>query len=85
MPFDFPDILIALAPRPLSINAPLRDANFEVSGVKDCVDAALPVYTKVFHAADRLVVAHPDAQHDFPPPVREQAYQFLEKWLGRKA
>ncbi|HYM12588.1 MAG TPA: alpha/beta fold hydrolase [Bryobacterales bacterium] len=85
MPFDFPDILIALAPRPLFINAPLRDANFEVSGVNDCVDAALPVYKKIFHAADRLAVVHPDAQHDFPPPAREQAYQFLEKWLGRKA
>jgi dienelactone hydrolase len=81
MPFDFTDVLAALAPRPLFINAPLQDANFEVSGVQDCVDAALPVYSKVFNAADRLVAVHPDAQHDFPPAVREQAYQFVDKWL----
>ena len=46
MPFDFSDILIALAPRAVFINAPLRDDNFEVSGVRDCVAAALPVYDK---------------------------------------
>ena len=35
MPFDFPGVLAALAPRPVFINAPLNDANFEVSGVRD--------------------------------------------------
>ena len=37
MPFDFTEVLAALAPRPVFIHAPLGDANFEVSGVKDCV------------------------------------------------
>ena len=49
IPFDFSDILVSLAPRAVFINAPLRDDNFEVSGVRDCVEAALPVYDKVFH------------------------------------
>jgi dienelactone hydrolase len=81
MPFDFTEILGALAPRPVFINAPLKDDNFEVSGVEDCVNAALPVYKQVFHAGDRLVVVHPDCPHDFPPDVREQAYKFLDRWL----
>ena len=83
MPFDFPDILVALAPRPIFINAPLRDSNFEVSGVRDCVDAAAPVYANVFGAGDRLVAVYPDAAHDFPPAIREQAYRFLDTWLRR--
>jgi Glucuronyl esterase, fungi len=44
MPFDFTEILGVLAPRAVFINAPLRDDNFEVSGVRDCVIAADPVY-----------------------------------------
>lgn len=82
IPFDFTEVLAALAPRPVFINAPLHDApDFEVSGVRDCVDAALPVYSRVFHAADRLVPVYPDAGHDFPPEVRRQAYDFLDRWL----
>ena len=81
MPFDFPGILQALAPRPVFINAPLRDANFEVSGVDDCVKAAQPIYSEVFHAADAIRVVHPDCEHDFPPEIRTAAYEFLERSL----
>ena len=84
MPFDFPEVLAALAARPVFINAPLRDApDFEVSGVKDCVDVALPVYTKIFNAGDRLVAVHPDAGHEFPEAIRKLAYEFLDRWLKR--
>jgi len=82
IPFDFPELLVALAPRPLFINAPLHDANFEVSGVRDCVDAAMPVYDRVFRAKDRLVAVYPDEKHDFPPEIRKSAYDFLDRWLG---
>jgi len=81
MPFDFPDVLAALAPRPVFINAPLRDANFEVSGVKDCVEFAAQIYAKIFNAADRLVAVYPDAAHEFPTDIRQQAYEFLDRWL----
>jgi hypothetical protein len=77
MPFDFTEILGAIAPRPVFINAPLRDANFEVSGVQDCVAAAAPVY-ELLGAKDALRPVYPDAAHDFPPEVRKQAYDFLE-------
>jgi Acetyl xylan esterase (AXE1) len=78
MPFDFSDVLIALAPRPLFINAPLRDSNFEVSGVKDCVEKAMPIYGSIFRAKDKLVAQYPDVGHEFPRPIRESAYAFLE-------
>ena len=81
MPFDFPDILVSLAARPLFINAPLHDANFEVSGVKDCVALAAPIYDNIFKAKNSLVAVYPDAGHDFPPEVRQQAYRFLDHRL----
>ena len=77
MPFDFPAILQSLAPRPLFINAPVHDANFDMSGVDDCVAAARQVYSNIFHASGKLRVVHPDCEHDFPPEVRSMAYEFL--------
>jgi dienelactone hydrolase len=81
MPFDFTEILGVLAPRPVFINAPVGDSNFEVSGVKDCEAAAGQIYDKVFHARDRLVALYPQAGHEFPSAIRQQAYSFLERWL----
>ena len=82
MPFDFTELLAAIAPRPVFINAPSGDDNFEVSGVTDCLAAARPVYQKIFRAGDRLVAVHPDCGHDFPNDVRERAYAFMDRWLG---
>jgi dienelactone hydrolase len=81
MPFDFTEILAALAPRPVFISAPTGDDNFEVSGVKDCLRAALPVHDKIFGAPERLTAVHPECGHDFPPEIREQAYRFLDEAL----
>jgi dienelactone hydrolase len=80
MPFDFTEVLGALAPRPVFINAPKGDTNFDVSGVRNCVDAAAPVY-RLFTASDRLVPVYPDAGHEFPPDIRKAAYAFLDRWL----
>ncbi len=82
MPFDFTELVAALAPRPFFTNSPLGDANFEKSGVDDCMKAAQPVYA-LFGAEDQLVAVHPDCGHSFPPEIREQAYAFLDKALGK--
>lgn len=34
-------------------------------------------------AKDSLRAVHPDAAHDFPQEIRGQAYEFLEKALGK--
>ncbi|MBM3740634.1 MAG: alpha/beta fold hydrolase [Acidobacteria bacterium] len=82
LPFDFTEILASLAPRPVFVNAPLHDGpDFEVSGVRDCYDAALPIYREVFRAAGRLRVEYPDAGHDFPPDTRKSCYGFLDDHL----
>ena len=81
MPFDFTEILASIAPRPVFINAPMEDSNFPVTGVMDCIAAARPVYT-LLGDAERLVVRYPAGGHDFPPAVREEAYQWLDRVLG---
>jgi dienelactone hydrolase len=81
VPFDFPELLGALAPRAFFSNSPLHDTNFEVEGVRICVAAARPVY-EMLGASDQLVAVYPDDQHAFPKPVREQAYRFLDRALG---
>ena len=81
MPFEFTEVVAALAPRPFFVNAPLGDSNFEVSGVRDCIAAARPVYA-LLGAGKSLVVQYPDAGHDFPPGVRRAAYEFLGRALA---
>jgi dienelactone hydrolase len=80
LPFDFPEVLAAIAPRAVLAVAPLHDDNFDVAGVRDCVAAARPVYG-LLGAADRLAAEYPDCGHDFPPAAREAAYRWLERWL----
>ncbi len=80
LPFDWPEVLAAIAPRPVFVNAPLKDENFVVSGVKPCIEAARSVY-RWMGAEDGLTAIHPDAAHSFPPEAREAAYRFLEKSL----
>ncbi len=80
MPFDFPEVLAAIAPRGIYINAPLHDANFDVGGVKKCIAAAQPVFD-LLEAKDKLVVEYPDCAHDFPDEVRERVYEWLKKEL----
>ena len=80
MPWDFPELLAVLAPRPVFINAPKKDANFEVSGIEDCVAVARPKYEKA-GAGDNLAVVYPDCAHDFPTEIRHQAYAFIRAAL----
>lgn len=77
MPFDFTDVLTAIAPRAIFINAPTGDSNFDVSGVLDCVRAV----SKHFPAG-RLRAVYPEAAHDFPGNIRAEAYAFLKKMLA---
>ncbi len=76
MPFDFPDVLALIAPRPLFVNAPLGDDNFAVEGVRECLDAVRNRFPK-----GRLVAEFPDCGHDWPAPVRHRAWAWLERVL----
>lgn len=81
IPFDFHELLGAIAPRPVFINAPLHDGNFRWRSVDDCVAAARPVY-ELLGGDGRLVVRHPDCGHDFPAELRREAYEFIDAALN---
>jgi esterase/lipase len=83
MPFEFQEVLAAIAPRPVFVVAPLHDDNFDNSGVRDCIQAAQPIY-KLLGNADGLVVKYPDSKHDFPDVERKQSYEFLDHVLGNQ-
>ncbi len=80
VPFDFTEIVAAFAPRPFLASSPLHDSNFEVSGVRDVIAAARPIYA-LHGATDNLQANYPDCQHDFPEEVRDVAYRFLDRHL----
>lgn len=82
VPFDFPELIAALAPRAFFTCSPLRDANFDVDGVRVCMTAARPVY-ELLEVADRLVAVYPDADHSFPRHERQKAYAFLDEFLPK--
>ena len=81
IPFDFHDMVAALAPRPFLAVAPLRDANFKWQSVDRIAAAAARVFA-LYGAQDALAVEHPDCEHDFPDAMRELSYQLFEQYLG---
>lgn len=81
MPFDFTEVVAAIAPRPFLAVAPQRDANFDVEGVRECIAAAEPVYN-LLGADDLLKALYPDAEHDFPDAERTAAYEWFDRWLN---
>jgi pimeloyl-ACP methyl ester carboxylesterase len=82
VPFDFTEIVGAFAPRPFLASSPIHDSNFEVSGVKDVIANARPIYA-LYNAEDNLQANYPDCEHDFPPEVREVAYSFIDRHLKK--
>jgi dienelactone hydrolase len=80
IPFDFHELIGALAPRAFLAISPKRDANFKWESAARAVAAARPVFA-LHGAAERLAVEHPDVEHDFPPAMRERAYAWLEQHL----
>jgi dienelactone hydrolase len=80
MPFDFPEVLAAIAPRPIFVNAPEGDGNFAVVGVRKCEASVRPLYER-FGKREQLRFVYPDAGHDFPDAVREEVYVWLAEQL----
>jgi hypothetical protein len=83
IPFDFHEMIGALAPRHVFIIAPTRDSNFRADSVDRIALAARPVF-KLYGHADRLRVEHPDCGHDFPPALRAAAYKLFDAVLAGK-
>lgn len=80
VPFDFPELVAVLAPRPFLAIAPEKDHNFAVAGVQDCIKAAAPVYALLGHG-DQLAAFYPQAGHAFTPEAWARTLGWLERAL----
>ncbi|MFO0960563.1 MAG: acetylxylan esterase [Isosphaeraceae bacterium] len=77
IPFDFPELIGAIAPRSVLIIAPNGDSNFRASSVDKVEKASRPVF-ELLGAGDRLRVEHPEGPHEFSEDSRRRAY----RWIG---
>jgi glucuronyl esterase-like protein len=84
IPFDFHELLGALAPRPFFVNAPLHDSDFQWQSVDECAQAARPIY-ELLGGKDHLTIRHPDCDHNFPDQLREEAYKTIDSVLRPEA
>jgi len=82
IPFDFDEMIAAIAPRIFFSNSPVNDKNFSVEGVRKGIESASAVY-RFLHVPGNLQVFYPNAEHDFPPEIRQQAYQLLDSVFHR--
>jgi len=82
IPFDFPELIAALAPRLVFISAPTRDDNFQWDSV-DRISKAAGTIFQLYGVPQNLIVKHPDCAHDFPDEVKDSAFQVLDQHLKR--
>jgi dienelactone hydrolase len=80
MPFDFYEVLGAIVPRAIFINAPQHDGNFDIIGVKK-VEAEVTRAYAIRDAEGSFQAVYPDSSHDFPDQIRQQAYRWLDERL----
>ena len=81
IPFDFHELLGALAPRGVFVSAPKGDSNFQWESVARIISAVESVYS-LFGAESSLRARYPDCGHDFPEAMRSEAYEFLAEQLS---
>jgi dienelactone hydrolase len=84
IPFDFHELVGALAPRHVLIIAPQRDHNFRADSVDRIAASAAEIY-QLYGQPSRLRVLHPDCEHDFPKEMRDEAYALFDEVLTGKA
>jgi pimeloyl-ACP methyl ester carboxylesterase len=80
LPFDFYEVIAAIAPRGVFSNSPLKDSNFDIGGVRKAYAKAGEVFA-LLKAEKNLTLVTPDAPHDFPEAERKAAYEWLDGLL----
>jgi dienelactone hydrolase len=82
VPFDFGEIVAAIAPRHVLIVAPKGDDNFRWESAAKVAQNAADVY-KLLTSEANLRIEHPDCKHVFLPEMREKAYKVMDDVLKR--
>ena len=81
IPYDFDEMLAAMAPRPVLVIAPVMDKDANLDDVKTAVQHARQVYG-LYDATDNLRVVTPDDYSRFSPEMRETTYDWLQEVAG---
>ncbi len=81
VPFDFQEVLAAIAPRSIFINAPTGDDNFDNNGVRKVVAEAKKAFEVFGSESGNITTQYPNCAHDFPDDVRAEAYDWLKREL----
>lgn len=84
VPFDFPGVIAAIAPRAVWSNSPVGDSNFEVEGVRVAEREVRKVYEGL-GKGEKFVVRYPAYGHEFMDGERREAYRFLDTELAFRA
>lgn len=77
---DIGDIVCDIAPKPFMMTNGLSDRIFPVDGVKEIAGAARESY-KTKHAEDCFKSIIFEGGHSFPPEVKKEAYNWMDKHL----
>lgn len=81
--FDCPQMLAAIAPRPLLILNGEQDDRCPLEGVYRCYEAAERAYRKQ-NSTERLKMnIAPNTGHAVTASQREEAYRWFERWLNK--
>ncbi len=83
VPFDFPEIIAAIAPRGVFSSSPTNDDNFDVEGARRGIAEASKIFT-LLDAPNQLQLLTPPCDHDFPTEIRADAYKFIDQNLDHK-
>lgn len=79
---DFPDFLIAFAPKPIQMSTAIQDF-FPIEGARATYAEARSVFAKM-SAADRMGYFEFDDTHGWSKPRREATYRWFTRWLEGK-
>ena len=83
IPFDFHEMIGALAPRHVLIIAPKKDSNFRADSVDRIVAAA--GRSSSCTGTRTASASNIPTAHDFPPEMREAAYKLIDEVLARSS
>jgi hypothetical protein len=82
VPSDLHEVMALCAPRPLFNYSAKKDHTFPSwSAVDAALDQVAELY-ELLGASGSFERVDGEGEHDFPPEVRERAYQWLDRVLG---
>ena len=80
VPFDFYELVAALAPRTFVSVSPVNDDNFDVTGVRRVIPAAQQIWS-LLDAPKELILLTPECGHDYPTDTRLTCYEIIDRVL----